>query len=166
MGNLEVLSIDLSMIFHILNFFILYLIFRFYFSKKIMKMIEDRRNFVSQNIDKSVSERVEAEKLRLSVEKKLADAREKAREVLKEAVQSADSLKRDGIHAAYLAKEKILQDGELELKKREQSLKQAMESQTLTLAVSVAEHLLKKSVDTKIQQEVFADFKGKVSSQL
>jgi F-type H+-transporting ATPase subunit b len=153
-NNLPVLSIDYSIIFHILNFILLYFLVKKVFFPKIEKIIDARREAISNDLSSAKIEREEALKLKDEMSLKITYAHKEAQKLIDDSAEQAKILKNEILKEANEAKEEIIKNGKKNLEIMEDKLKDDLKEYTLSLAVKITEKILEEKVD-KISEEKY-----------
>lgn len=153
-NNLPVLSIDYSIIFHILNFILLYLLLKKVFFSKIEKIIEARREAIANDLSSAKVEREEALKLKDEMSLKLSYAHKEAQKLIDDSAEQAKALKNEILKEANDAKEEIIKNGKKNLEVMENKLKNELKEYTINLAAKMTEKILEEKVD-KISEEKY-----------
>ena len=146
-NNLPVLSIDYSIVFHILNFILLYFIVKKVFFPKIEKIIESRREAIANDLSSAKIEREEALKLKDEMSLKITYAHKEAQKLIDDSAEQAKILKNEVLKEANEAKEEIIKSGKKTLQVMEDKLKDDLKRYTISLAVKMTEKVLEEKVE-------------------
>ena len=169
MQTLPIISINLwEMLFALLNLLILYLLVKKFLYKPVKKMLEQRQ----QTIDNDYKEAQEAKEKALSdkktYEEKLSGAESEADSLIQSAVQTAQTREQEILAEAKEKADGIRRqaeaDAKLELKKAEQTIKEEIVNVGTLLAGKMLEREMnekdhKKLIDTLID-EIGEEYEG------
>lgn len=160
------ISIDITLIWGLINFFFVYLIFRYFLANKISNAIENRKKIIKDELDSAKKDREESSNLKDKIKVELAETEKNRKDILESAVKDAEEIKRDMTNNAKEIKDSIVEDGKRELGKLKKELEQGSKQEILKISTQLAEKLLQKSVDKKVEDSVFKEFKSKLKDNL
>ncbi len=131
----------------------------------IIEAIEEREKKMKAELEGAQAARSEAEKIRVDLEKKVADLHAMQREMLAQATKDGEALraklKADAETDARNIREKTM----AELSEEKDRLTRELRKEVAGLSVLAAERLMRKSVDDGVQKSVlegfFKDLEGK-----
>ena len=135
-------SINGTLLFQFINFFVLVAILAKFAYKPLLKVLEDRRNKIASDLDNAAKARETAEKMKADYEAQIRDARAEAQAQL-EAIR------------AQIAREKQIAQTEI-ANEREAAIRE-MRNEVVTLSMAVAEKLLQKNMDPDMNAKLVAD---------
>lgn len=116
-------------------------------------LVERRKNIEGQ-IESAAKNQKEAETLRADLERKMRELDDKTQKTLAEARAEADKQRTDLVNAARKEADRILSDARVSLEQEKQAALQAVRQEVGGLAVTIAEKILRSSVDAKAQQKL------------
>jgi len=114
----------------------------------------DRRKSIEGQIEQAAKNQKDAEALKLDLERKMRELDEKTQQTLAQARTEADKARNEMVAAARQEADRILTDARVALEQEKQSALQAVRKEVGGLAVSIAEKILRSSVDAKAQQKL------------
>lgn len=149
-------SINGTLIFQFINFFILVAILAKFAYKPLLKVLEERRNKIASDLDAASQARETAAKLQAEYEAQLRNAREEAQAIIDKAVKQADKEAQAQLTAIreQIAREKQIAQAEI-ANEREAAIRE-MRNEVVNLSMAVAEKLLKKNLDADINSKLVA----------
>lgn len=158
-------SINGTLLFQFLNFFILVAILAKFAYKPLLKALEDRRNKIASVLDEAAQARESAEKMKTDYEAQIRNARAEAQAIVDKAVKQADKEAQAQLDAIrnQITREKEIAQAEI-ANEREAAIR-AMRNEVVTLSMAVAEKLLKKNMDTDMNAKLIADCIEKLHAQ-
>lgn len=125
--------------------------------KPILDGINKREGKIREDIERAEKSQSEAEKLRQQYETQLAEAQRTIQDLISQARKEGEKARADLLTAAKQESEKIVEKGRRDLEGETDKLRAKLRSEVAELSLSVAEKILNRSVDKKIQDEVFKD---------
>ena len=136
-----------TLLFQIINFFILVAILAKFAYKPLLKVLEERRNKIESDLDAAAQAREAAAQLQAEYEAQLRSARAEAQAIIDKAVKQADKEAQAQLSAIreQIAREKQIAQAEI-ANEREVAIRE-MRNEVVTLSMAVAEKLLKKNLD-------------------
>lgn len=146
-----------TLLFQIVNFFVLVGILAKFAYKPLLKVLEDRRNKIASDLDNAAQARQSAEQMKVEYEAQLSKARSEAQAIVDKAVKQAAKEGQAQLEAirAQIAREKEVAQAEI-ANEREAAIRD-MRNEVVTLSMAVAEKLLNKNMDSDMNAKLVAD---------
>jgi len=138
----------------LVNFVILVLVLKHFLFDKVNQVIEDRNSEVIENISNAENKVLEADKLRESYEKQIANLENKGREIVREAKVKADAQAKDILQEAEDKTRALINQTENEIERLKKKALEDMKHEIGALAIFAAEKILEKQLDHQEQQAV------------
>ena len=141
----------------IVNFGILFFIFKRFLYKPILGMLEKREKKIKDGNDKAEKieqEFAEAEKIK---DKKIADAASEAQEIINQAKDNAEQARKEILDKSTEDAENILTKTREEIKIEKKSILEEVRQETASLATAVSEQILKRNLDASMQRQLVDD---------
>jgi F-type H+-transporting ATPase subunit b len=88
------------------------------------------------------------------LEKKLKELEQRTTETLQEARKEAGRMKDEIVHSSRKEAELILADARKAIENERKAVTQALQKEVGALAVSIAEKIIRSSVDAKVQEKI------------
>ena len=148
----KLVNIDFTMAIQIINFLVLVYFFWRVFSKKIGKVLEDRKHLALSEM-----EIVEEEKEKLDEQKKAMEKLRRANEILIKAERQADERKDQIVSSAMNNRERMMMKAEADIEKMRQNAKFELQKEVGEMAVELAEKIIKQNINDK-QDEIIDNF--------
>ena len=130
--------------------------------KPILNGLNTRESKIKNDLERAEKSQQEAEALRLQFESKLAEAQKTIQDMLAKARADAEKSRAQLMEVAKGESEKILEKGRKDLSAETDRLKEELRQEVAGLSVAIAEKILQRSVDGKIQEEVLKDSLKKI----
>ena len=156
---MEGLGIDWKILLgQIINFAILlYLLKRFVY-KPFLSLLEQRRNKIEQGIKKSEGIEERINEIKKSKEKILANAREKAVQIVKAGEKREKEQSEQIIFQGEKEKEKIIKEAIDEAARKKQEAKGEIEKETVKAGLMLAQEILKEKLDSEKDKNLIERF--------
>lgn len=138
----------------LVNFVILLLFLKHYLFDKVNKIIDDRNSDVIDTIQDAESRVLQADKLKESYEKQIANLENTGREIVREAKLKADAQAKDILQEAENSTAMLIRKTEDEIERLKKKSLEEMKHEIGTLAIFAAEKILEKELDHQEQQAV------------
>lgn len=160
MGQNSLVSIDLSMLIQIINFFILVYVFWKLFSKKIGGVIEERKKVALKDLEEVKSERQKLEFEKESLSKLSKESKRRANDIIIKAERQADERKDQIVTAANQTREKMILKADAEVVKMKEKAKKELQKEVSDIAIQIAEKLIKQNIseDATLQDKSIDNF--------
>lgn len=151
------ISINGTLLFQFLNFFILVAVLAKFAYKPMLKVLEERRNKISSDLNDAEQSRLAAERLKADYEKQLQTARTEAQAIIDKAVKQAEAEGRVQLEAIrqQIAREKEMAHAEM-VSEREAAVRE-MRKEVVSLSLAVAEKLLEKNMNTDMNSKLIKE---------
>ena len=151
------ISINGTLLFQFLNFFVLVAILAKFAYKPMLKVLEERRNKISSDLNGAEQSRLAAERLKADYEKQLQTARTEAQAIIDKAVKQAEAEGRVQLEAIrqQIAREKEMAHAEM-VSEREAAVRE-MRKEVVSLSLAVAEKLLEKNMNTDMNSKLIKE---------
>ena len=158
-------SINGTLLFQFINFFVLVAILAKFAYKPLLKVLEDRRNKIASDLSDAAKAKETAEKMRADYEAQIRDARAEAQAIVDKAVKQADKEAQAKLEAIreQIAREKQIAQAEI-ANEREAAIRE-MSKEVDNLSMAVAAKLLKKNIDSDMNAKLVADCIDQIQTQ-
>ena len=148
-----------TLLIQIFNFIILCAILGFFCYKPVLKVLDDRKARIKNDLDSAAQSKAAAEELKVSYEAQLKDAQAKAQEIVDKAVKEAKvqaQAQIDEAHASIAkAKEQASQQIERERKK----------AQVAVLSCDIAAKIISKNMTPDANDRLIAESIAKLDAK-
>ena len=167
-GLFEIVN-PLSLVLHLVNLVILYIVFKKFLYKPVAKFLKDRQDKIAQERASVDQDRAEVDALKAKGDGILDDARTQA-EGQAAQIMALPKLEKDlrgkKIEPAYMdavkqAKE-ILENARQEAEEEKKRQKDAIHDQVMELSVALAGRILEREINPKDHQKLMEEFLSEV----
>ncbi len=152
------ISIDFTVVAMILSFLLLVWLISKYAWKPLMKMMEDRRNFIETSLANAEKERQQAELIRQEYKEEMLKARQEAQEVISRATKVAEDQAAEIQAQARHEAEKLKTDALDQIAQERDKAVAEVKAQVADLSIAVAEKIIRQKLDVKGQEQLINEF--------
>ena len=153
----KLVNIDFTMAIQIVNFLVLVYFFWRVFSKKIGKILEERKHLALSEMEIVEEEKEKLEKHKKAKEKLKKETKRRANEILIKAERQADERKDQIVSSAMNNRERMMMKAEADIEKMRQNAKFELQKEVGEMAVELAEKIIKENIKDK-QDEIIDNF--------
>lgn len=159
MQNLpSILSPDLGLLFWmLLAFVIVFLVLKKYGFPVIIKMVEDRKNFIDESLRNAREANEKLANIQSESEALLKQAREQQAQILKEAMATRDNIIKEAREKAQAEGLKILDEAKAQISSEKENALRDIRSTVANLSVQIAEKVMRRQLDQDAEQEKFIE---------
>lgn len=151
-----------TLIFTWANLLILFLLMKKFFFKPIKNILKQREDEVNSLYEKANSSSAEAEKLKNEYEKRLAEAKSEANEIVGSAVKNAKVRSDEIIGDAKKEAQGIIEKAEREIEREKNSCVNEIKTEISYLAVDIAKKVIEKDLKEKDHEKLIDDIISKM----
>lgn len=141
-----------------INFVIFLAVMRLMFFKPVIKLLDDRKRGIEEQIRGAEAARGEAERLRQEYESRLNEAQLEARRILQNAAQQAERSKEEIIAKANDEAAQLIERAERAIEVAKQKAFDDLQAQVAELAVLAAEKVIRKMVTPEDHRRLTREF--------
>lgn len=159
MQNLpSILSPDLGLLFWmLLAFVIVFLVLKKYGFPVIIKMVEERKNFIDESLRNAREANEKLANIQSESEALLKQAREQQAQILKEAMATRDNIIKEAREKAQAEGLKILDEAKAQISSEKENALRDIRSTVADLSVQIAEKVMRRQLDQDAEQEKFIE---------
>ena len=155
-------DINGTLLIQIVNFLIFVAILGHFCYKPIIKVLDERKQHIKNDLDSAANNRADAEKLKESYEAQLRDAEVRAQEIVDKAVKEQAQAQIDEAHAAIQkSKDQATQQIERERKDALEDLK----AQVADLSCEIAAKIISKNMTPDANDRLIAESIAKLDAK-
>jgi F-type H+-transporting ATPase subunit b len=157
-GHGQIISINATMGFVILNFLILAALLYGLLWEPIMKMLDDRAASIRKDIEQASASREDAEKLKQRYEQAMANARSEANRLRQEKVREGDAEKDNIISRARDEARRLVEDARSQITAAVSDAKRDLRKEVGGISVEIAARILGREVDQNVHRQMIDEF--------
>lgn len=151
----EALGITLKeFIFYTINFLILVFVLGKFLYKPFLGMLEKRRDFIQDSLDRAEQLEKDAEAMKAEYEGMRESSERECREIIADARIKAEAQASEIVKEAREKAEAIVSGAEIEIRKAKDKALSDMRGEITGLALMAAEKILEKEVETTGQEQI------------
>ena len=153
-----------TIVFTIVNFIILLYILKYFFSKPVNKILDDRKNGIDTSIKNAKENEEKAEVSRKEKDQLLHESRSKGREIVEEYKVKAQNISQEIIDDAKKESTVIIERTRVEIEREKQKAESEIKKQVIDLSLILSEKALEKHIDEAEHRKLIEDFIFKVGN--
>ncbi len=157
-GHGQIISINATMGFVILNFLILAALLYGLLWEPITKMLDDRAASIRKDIEQASASREDAEKLKQRYEQAMANARSEAGRLRQEKIREGDDEKDKIIGRAREEAKRLVDDAQLQISAAMSEARRELRKEAGVISVEIAARILGREVDQNVHRQMIDDF--------
>ncbi|MEX0811610.1 MAG: F0F1 ATP synthase subunit B [Chitinophagales bacterium] len=137
-------------------FILLLIVLRVFAWKPILKAVEEREESIENALKSAEQAKAEMEKLNAKNETILAEAREDKTRMIQEAKAAGEKIISEAKEKASLESQRNIENAKREIENQKDAAKAELKKEVGTMALEIAEKLLRKELENKGAQEELA----------
>ena len=153
---LKLIQIDATFFAQILNFLILLFILAKFAYKPLMKVLDERRARVANDLETAEKTRVEAEALKEQYSKQLAEARTEATAIIDKANKAGQKVHDDYVAQAQAEKDQMMAAAKQNIANEKDQAMTDVRAQVIALATEIAGKVVDQKLNSAADQELVA----------
>lgn len=142
----------------IISFLILFFILRSIAWKKILKLLDDRKERIANEFKNIENNKLELANIKADYENKLSNIDERAKNAVKEAVKegvlAAESIRKQ----AYYDADKIIKDAKVHVGIELEKAKEKLKDEIIDLTIDATSYVIRERMDDEHDKKLIADF--------
>jgi F-type H+-transporting ATPase subunit b len=136
------IKIDLTLITSIINFFILVWLMKRVLYKPVLKLLEERKHRIEEQLQEAQRKDQEAEKKKEEYQRLLAESKNEAQRILKSASQSGEALKEEIIAKAKIQAQEIIAQAQSQAQEEQTKMWHQLQGQVGGLSLELARKIV------------------------
>jgi len=150
-------SINATLIAQILNFIALLWVLAKFAYKPLIKVMDDRRNRIINDLDTAEQTRLDAEALKAQYVEQLANARQEATDIVDKANKVAQNLHDEFMEQARAEKEAMMATAKERIEQDKQQALVDIRTQVIALSTQIASKVVNQKLNSAEDQKLVAD---------
>lgn len=138
----------------IFNFVVMLLVLSKLLYKPILKALEERRKKIEEGLQYAEKMKVETEKNDKKREEIISEAKDQARKIIEEGKKSGRAVEVEIIEKAHKEAQEVVAKGRSELSLERLDMEKQLRGQTIDIASSMVESILRQILDKNYQTEI------------
>ena len=148
----------------LINFFILVLILKHFFWEKIRIAIQDREDFIQEQLSNAEDESQKARLYLIENERILKSSKEEGKKIIEKKKQKANKVYSEIVDDANKEAKAIVDRARLEIEREKEKAQYEIKKQVVNLAIELSTKALEEKLEDSTQRELIGDFITKVGS--
>lgn len=158
-------EINGTLLISILNFIILVAILGHFCYKPILKVMDDRKNRIKNDLDSAAQANADAAKLKADLESELSNAQVTAQGIVNKAVKEAQIQAQAQIDAAHAAIEKEKESATRQIEKERKEALEDLKTQVAALSCDIAAKIISKNMTPDTNDRLIAESIAKLDAK-
>lgn len=154
-----------DIIFSLLSFTILLILLKKFAWGPLMNKMEERENYIANELDVAEKNRHSAEKSVLEANERLKQTRQEAQVIIEDAKKAGTEQEQQILKAAEDAAERIKQSAQAEIKQEKENAIQALQEQVASLSVQIASKVIEKEINAQDQEKLISDYMKEIGEE-
>ncbi|WP_117168419.1 F0F1 ATP synthase subunit B [Paraliobacillus sediminis] len=154
-----------DIIFSLLSFAILLYLLRKFAWGPLMNKMEERENYIANELDVAEKNRISAEKASVEANERLKETRLEAQVIIEDAKKAGIEQEQVIMKAAETAADRIKQAAQEEIKQEKENAIQALQAQVASLSVQIASKVIEKELDAQDQEKLISDYMKEIGEE-
>ena len=154
----SILSPDLGLLFWMfLAFLIVFALVAKYGFPVIIKMVEDRKNYIDESLKKAREANEKLANIKAESEEILRQASERQAQVLKEAMATRDSIAKEARDKAREEGQKLLEEAKAQIAVEKENALRDIRNTVADVSVQIAEKVVRRQLDKDTEDEQYIE---------
>lgn len=154
----SILSPDLGLLFWMfLAFLIVFALVAKYGFPVIIKMVEDRKNYIDESLKKAREANEKLANIKAESEEILRQASERQAQVLKEAMATRDSIVKEASDKAREEGQKLLEEAKAQIAVEKENALRDIRNTVADVSVQIAEKVVRRQLDKDTEDEQYIE---------
>ncbi len=157
-------EINGTLLIQILNFIILVAILGHFAYKPIMKVLDDRKARIKNDLDSAAASNAAAARLKETYEGQLREAQVQAQEIVNKAVKEAQIQAQAQIDAAHTAIEKEKENATKQIERERKDALEDLKTQVAALSCDIAAKIISKNMTPETNDRLISESIAKLDA--
>lgn len=159
MGTLDLVSIvPWEIVTQLINLLLLFLLLKYFLFKPVQNILNARQAEIDKNYADAESAQNKAEALRDEYEKRIADAKSEASDIVKAATRKAQVHSEEIVRDAQSQAAHLLEKADAQIEQEKKKAMNELKDEISGIAVDIASKVVAREIDEKDHEELIAAF--------
>lgn len=154
-----------TLLISILNFIILVAVLAHFCYKPVLKVMDDRKNKIQNDLDSAAQANADAAKLKTDLESELSNAQVTAQGIVNKAVKEAQIQAQAQIDAAHAAIEKEKESATRQIERERKEALEDLKTQVAALSCDIAAKIISKNITPDTNDRLIAESIAKLDAK-
>lgn len=155
---IEALGLNATLVAQVFNFIILLIFLRIVVYPHIVRILEERQNYIENSVTAAEEERKQAEELRQQYLAEMQKAKDEARDIIQRATKTGEEQAREIIEAAKAESNRIKEAALEDINREKEKAVAELREQVATLSILVASKVVNEKITADIQRGMIDEF--------
>jgi len=155
---IQALGLNNTLVAQIFNFIVLLIFLRIVVYPHIVRILEDRQNYIEKNVSAAEEERKQAESLRQEYLAEMQKAKDEARDVIQKATKAGEDQAREIIEAAKVEANRVKDSALQDINREKEKAVAELRDQVATLSILIASKVVSEKITADIQRNMIDEF--------
>jgi F-type H+-transporting ATPase subunit b len=142
----------------IVNFLILFAVLRLLLWKRILKMLEQRKQRIAQSLADAEQARKDRERAEAEYQQRIERAEQEREEILAKAAEEGEQAGEQVLAEARTEADRIIAEAQAELERDRQEMLAELRGQVASLAIAVSNKIIGEALDEQRQRRLIDEF--------
>ncbi len=157
-GVINALGLNATLVAQVFNFIVLLIFLRIVVYPHIVRILEERQNYIERNVAAAEEERKQAEELRQKYLAEMQKAKDEARDIIQKATKTGEEQAREIIEAAKAEANRIKEAAMEDINREKEKAVAELREQVATLSILVASKVVSEKITADIQRGMIDEF--------
>lgn len=157
-GVIDSLGLNATLVAQVFNFIVLLIFLRIVVFPHIVRMLDERQNYIENSVNAAEEERKQAEDLRRQYLSDMQKAKDEARDIIQKATKAGEEQAREIIEAAKAESSRIKESALEEINREKEKAVAELREQVATLSILVAGKVVNEKITADIQRGMIDEF--------
>ena len=158
-------SINGTLLIQIINFIILCAILGHFCYKPILRVLDERKARIKNDLDSAAASKKDAAALKVSYESKLQDAEAKAQEIVDKAMKEAQAQAQAQINEAHAAIERDKENATKQIDRERKEALNDLKAQVATLSCDIAAKIISQNMTPETNDRLIKESIAKLEAR-
>lgn len=156
--DINVLSLNMNIVWTFVNILILFLFFRIFLFKPVNNILEQRQKLIEDDLQAAAKDKQEAAELKSEYQKVLDNAESKTVQIIKEAKDRAQIEYNKKVEASHAEAARIMEEANRSIELEKKKSMEEAQSEIAGIALLAAQKVIQKNVDAEDNKRLLGDF--------
>ena len=148
----------------IINFLILYLILKHFFFAKVKAVIDEREEYINNQLDSADEANDRARALVIENERILQKAREEGNKITEIKKKKAEEIYEEIVGDAKKESDALIERAKIEINREKEKVEYQLKKEAIDLALELSKKVIEKNIDEEKNRELIDEFISEVGN--
>ncbi len=142
----------------LINLLLLFLLLKHFLFKPVQNILAARQAEIDKDYDEAEKAQIEAEELRDEYEKRIADAKSEASDIVKTATRKAQLRGEEIVRDAQNEASSLIAKADVQIEQEKKKAMNELKDEISGIAVDIASKVVEREIDAKDHEELISEF--------